>query len=313
MTPPEDHPIDEALGLEVARAIVREHIGSSPRRVRRARGGLRNLVYEVDHAQGGFIVRMSGNPNRLSGFRKEQRVAARVRKASIPAPEIIHVGTGEHGHPYILQARAPGTEASRHPERGRVLTELGRLAAEIHSIHTRGFGASFGWENDTSPQTNWSEYLHHELKLEERLSVLQTHGMLSPSQAARVRDALNSVECTQASPRHNHGALRLKNVLVSAAGSILAIIAWEDCISSVAPHWDFSLALHDLSIDEKEQFLAGYGVSSGMMRKCAPVVKAINIVNYAPVVERQEQRHRSDRLDQLRTRLSGALDLYSLS
>ena len=36
---------------------------------------------------------------------------------------------------------------------------------------------------------------------------------------------------------------------------------WEFCSSNVAPYWDLSLALHDLSIDAKQASLGGYGVS----------------------------------------------------
>lgn len=59
----------------------------------------------------------------------------------------------------------------------------------------------------------------------------------------------------------NHGDLRMKNVLVDQDGGICAILDWEKCMSIVAPHWELALALHDLSIDEKQAFLAGYGLS----------------------------------------------------
>ena len=44
----------------------------------------------------------------------------------------------------------------------------------------------------------------------------------------------------------------------------------------------------------------------------APILKAINIINYAPFVERAAEEKDEQRLDQYRTRFSGALDLYSL-
>ena len=50
----------------------------------------------------------------------------------------------------------------------------------------------------------------------------------------------------------------MKNVIVNEAGEIKAILDWEDCSSNCAPYWDFSIALHDLSIDGKQKFLEGY-------------------------------------------------------
>jgi len=106
--------------------------------------------------------------------------------------------------------------------------------------------------------------------------------------------------------------MRLKNVPVNDAGQIAAGIDWEFCSSNVAPYWDLSLALHDLSIDAKHEFLSGYGVSQEKVREIAPVLKAINLLNYAPFVERAAEENDAPRLEQYRTRLSGALDLYTL-
>lgn len=44
----------------------------------------------------------------------------------------------------------------------------------------------------------------------------------------------------------------------------------------------------------------------------APVLKALNVTNYAPCIERAAAEGDERRLDQFRTRFSGALDLYSL-
>jgi hygromycin-B 4-O-kinase len=100
---------------------------------------------------------------------------------------------------------------------------------------------------------------------------------------------------------------------VDKASKISAIIDWEHCVSSIAPHWDLSVALHDLSIDAKEEFLAGYGLTQKEFRHIAPVIKALNIINYAPYVESMgASKGGKQLLEQYRTRLSGAFDLYSL-
>jgi hygromycin-B 4-O-kinase len=44
----------------------------------------------------------------------------------------------------------------------------------------------------------------------------------------------------------------------------------------------------------------------------APTLKAFNVINYAPYVEEAAKEGDKLRLEQYRTRFSGALDLYSL-
>ena len=70
------------------------------------------------------------------------------------------------------------------------------------------------------------------------------------------------------------------------------------------------IALHDLSIDEKEAFTRGYQLAPEDLARRAPVVRALNIVNYAPFVEQAAHESDRDQLDRYRLRLSGGLDLY---
>src|SRR5829696_4610413 len=104
--------------------------------------------------------------------------------------------------------------------------------------------------------------------------------------------------------------MRLKNVIVDENGKINAIIDWEHCVSNVAPHWELSIALHDLSIDEKEEFLRGYGLPGDELIEMAPILSALNVINYAPYIEEAEKANDTAQLENYRTRLSGSLDLY---
>jgi hypothetical protein len=103
----------------------------------------------------------------------------------------------------------------------------------------------------------------------------------------------------------------LKNVIVDKQGKITSIIDWENCSSNYAPCWDFSIALHDLTIDEQQRFVEGYGIAAKKLREIAAYIKAINILNYVPHIERRISKKDSNRLEQIRLRLSGVFDLYS--
>ena len=310
---PEPPTVDSRQARAMARRIVEHHLGSKPKRVAEIGGGLTNFVFEVNHADGDLIVRMSPQPAKLKDYLKEQWALTRASELGVPVPEVLEVGADVVPVPYMVSRKVQGTEATHHPERFAVLREMGRLTALIHTVQTSGFGHTFDWSsNQLSRKESWAEYLRRELKVEERLKILDANGMLSEGQAKGLRTVLREIEGWDGAPVLNHGDMRLKNVMVDGAdGRITAVIDWEFS-SSNAPHWDLSLALHDLSIDAKQVFLGGYGLSEADIRAMAPVLKALNVINYAPYVERAAEEGDERRLDQFRTRFSGALDLYSL-
>ena len=101
-------------------------------------------------------------------------------------------------------------------------------------------------------------------------------------------------------------------MIVDEGGDIAAIVDWEDCLSTVAPEWEVSIALHDLTIDEKHAFIDGYGLTVRQIEGMAPLIKAFNILNYSPAVERAVAAGDHKTLSEIKLRLTGCLDLYSL-
>jgi aminoglycoside phosphotransferase (APT) family kinase protein len=299
---------------DMARDVIGHHLRSKPKRVTQIGGGLTNFVFAAKHADGDFIVRINPNPAKLKEYLKEQWAMARASEVKVPVPEVLEVGVEAIPFPYMISRQVAGTEATHHPERFKVLKEMGRLTALIHTIKTSGFGHTFDWSsNQLSLNETWADYLKRELKVEERANVLDANKMLSKSQSKGLRAVLGEIEgWKRLSPVLNHGDMRLKTTMVDKDGKITGIIDWEFCSSNIAPYWDLSLALHDLSIDAKQIFLSGYGVSEAKIQEMAPVLKALNIINYAPFVEQAAESGDQQRLDQYRTRFSGALDLYSL-
>lgn len=305
------HGISPARAAAAVSQIMLHHFGARPARLEPQHGGLSNLVFSVRHKRSGYIVRLNSDPAKLHPFLKEQWACAEARRAGVPVPDILEVGSDPL--PYMIQAKSRGEPATDHSERLRVLCDLGRYAARIHSIRTHGFGATFDWShNHLSTNARWPDFLRDELHLEERLALLNRYRMASAEKLNRLRRALRRLPGARRSPALNHGDLRLKNVLVDDKGRILTILDWENCISAPAPEWDLSIALHDLSIDEKESFLKGYGLRPDRLRAISPILQALNLVNYAPKVSRLAARKETAELARYRARLSGALDLYSL-
>jgi hygromycin-B 4-O-kinase len=197
-------------------------------------------------------------------------------------------------------------------QRPAILGELGEYAAKINQIGTRDFGHVFDWSpNELSRSRTWIEYLDNELKVDERLAVLRQSGLVKADLLQKLRGQVESMRAWTTKPTLSHGDIRLKNVIVNQRGKIVSILDWENCTSNMAPYWELSLALHDLSMDEKQSFLEGYGLDLTRYMEIAPAIKALNLLHYSRSVRHALQRNDKARLLNLRARLAGAFDLYS--
>lgn len=296
-----------------ARTVVRHYLGSRRARLERLGGGLSNYVFEVKHPDGEFTVRISPDPARLDVFIKEQWCERAAREAGIPTAEILETGASVIPLPYLIARKVNGTSGDRHPAGSEIMKELGTLAAKINSIRTKGFGETFDWsQNELSRNKSFKDYLIHEYRYDDRVELLE-RSRLCPAGTIRALKKIRG-ELTSMRPRPvlNHGDLRLKNVIADKSGRIQAILDWEKATSNIAPHWELSIALHDLGVDESEQFLEGYGLGSERLIKIAPFIKAFNLLNYTDEITRSRDAKDKTALDRLRKRFAGVFDLYSL-
>ena len=108
--------------------------------------------------------------------------------------------------------------------------------------------------------------------------------MFLPDNAKKMRQILAHMSSWRRNPVLHHGDMRLKNVIVDPQGEVIAVLDWEHCTSSVPALWDLSVALHDLTIDEKQAFLQGYGYGPRELKKSIGYMRLLNALNYAPFI-----------------------------
>ena len=297
---------------DLARFVIEHHFGSRPTRIKYKSAGLSNFVFAANHAEGDFVVRISPDPARLHAFVKEHWCERAARKAGVPTAEILETGAAIIPFPYVIARTVEGQEGVDHPERNKIIGELGRLAARINSIRTKGFGETFDWSNnELSRNKNFKDYLETEYRYEDRIETLERSRLCPANTIKALKRVCRDMHKLRAKPVLNHGDLRLKNVLADDAGKIVAIIDWEKATSNIAPHWEFSLALHDLGIDRQQLFIEGYGITPKKFTEIAPFIKAFNLLNYVDEINRITAAKDKLGLTRLRLRLSGAFDLYS--
>lgn len=289
------------------------HFGKKVSKIEFKPAGRTNFVFEVHCNREAFIVRIAGAARKMSDFIKEQWATKKANEKGVPVPEILEVGNEIIPHPYMVQRMTKGKEAIDHPGRLEILQELGSYAKLIHSIPTSGFGNVFDWShNRLSKQGTWVDYLENELKVSERLKFMQHQNFLSKKKTTRLFNLFEKIKKWKIKPVLNHCDLRLKNVIVNDTGKIMAILDWENCSSNIAPYWDLSIALHDLSIDGKHRFLEGYGLDIEEFNKMSYALTAFNLINYIPTLQQLISGKKNTILDLYKLRLNGALDLFSL-
>jgi aminoglycoside phosphotransferase (APT) family kinase protein len=297
----------------LARNVVEHHFGSRPALIKYKSGGLSNYVFEAKHKEGDFIVRISPDQGGLNAFIKEHWCEQAARRAGVPTAEILETGTSVIPFPYVIARSVSGIQAEDHPDRGSILRELGKMAAKINGIATQGFGETFGWSNnELSLNKTIKEYLENEYCYEGRIETLARSHLFPAASIKSLRQIFRSMLRLRAKPTLNHGDIRLKNVLVDDKGKIAAIIDWEKATSNIAPYWEFSVALHDLGIDEKQEFINGYGIKPKKLEEAAPFIKAFNLLNYVDEINRVKASKDKKAMDQLRMRFNGLFDLYSI-
>jgi hygromycin-B 4-O-kinase len=298
-----------------ARALVPrvvEHVfGEKPRRVKRLGDGLTNAVFEVGVGRDRWVVRMHADPRKAAAFAKECWVMEQARRVGVPTPKVARAGVGPDGVAFLVITSVAGQTGARVGHRQPLLEEMGRCAARLHGIATRGFGGGFDSRAKRwSPHAHWRGVLDDELDAEARMALLRRQGVLPADAFDELRESVSAMRRWRRTPVLHHGDLRLKNVIADEEGRrIAAIIDWEHCLSAPKPYWDLSISLHDLGVDEKEVFLDGYGMSVREFARMARYVRALNLLNYAWAIGQAGKERDRKRLEWMRLRLTGGFDL----
>jgi hygromycin-B 4-O-kinase len=297
----------------LALRLIEYHYPGKKITIEQLGGGSTNFVFSVKAGREELVVRINEQRDKINFFLKEQWATAKAREIKIPVPDILEVGNSIIPLPYMISKKIEGNVAIHHPDRLAILFEMGKLAAAIHTIPTQGYGKMFDWsQNSLSKNDTWRQYLVNELKVKERMDILKSTKMIRPAMVRKLTIELNRIMSWEGRTCLHHGDLRLKNIMVNEKGKITAIIDWEECISSIGPLWDISIALHDLSIDGQQQFLMGYGMSGQKLIKDSNILKTFNLLNYAPVIQRMMQENDKELLSHYKARLHGALDMFSM-
>ena len=293
--------------IDVATKVLRK----TPQQVRRRGGGLTNLVYQVDVGDRSVIVRINADPAKLKVFKRERHAMTLARNAQLPIPRILHIGADPY--PFMVLENVRGIVGTHAYDKIGTVRQMGEITARIHAIRMPGFGPGAidsAFAVRAPGRHSWGAHLEADLKASERISTLERLGMFLPDNADKMRQILAHMSAWRRNPVLHHGDMRLKNVIVDQDGEIIAVLDWEQCTSSVPALWDLSVALHDLTIDEKQAFLQGYGYGPRELTKSIGYMRLLNALNYTPFIVAMAERGESAKLNWYRARFAGHFNLY---
>ena len=293
--------------IDIATAVLRK----PPQNVRRRGGGLTNLVYQVDIDDRSVIVRINTDPHKRKVFEREREAMKLARVARVPVPHVVHVGADPH--PFMILEKVRGVVGTHAYDKIGTVRQMGEITARIHRIHMPGFGPNAvdaAVAGGVARRHSWGAHLEADLHASERITALERLGMFFPDNADRMRQILGHMSAWRRNPVLHHGDMRLKNIIVDPHGKIIAVLDWEHCTSSVPALWDLSLALHDLTIDEKQAFLQGYGYGPRELTKSIGFMRLLNALNYASFVVQMAERGETAKLNWHRARFAGNFNLY---
>lgn len=296
-----------AYVIDVAARVLRR----VPQHVRRRGGGLTNLVYQVDVDDRSVIVRVNADPHKVKVFERERQAMRLARQVRIPVPRVIRVGADPH--PFMVLENVRGVIGTHALDRIGTVRQMGEITARIHAIRMAGFGpaAIDSTAAGKTPRRNsWGAHLEADLKASERITTLERLQMVLPDSANKMRQILAHMCAWRRNPVLHHGDMRLKNIIVNPHGKIIAVLDWEHCTASVPALWDLSVALHDLTIDEKQAFLQGYGYAPRELTKSIAYLRLLNALNYTPFLAAMAERGESAKLNWHRARFAGNFNLY---
>lgn len=250
--------------------------------------GVVNTVTIVGPPGDRHVVRWPRSAHDHAGFVAESWVSTRARAAGVPTPEVVATGVLD-GVPYSVHRFADGRDGTsvRSPE---LWHTLGRYAALIAAVPLDGTApeclfSRFGRDLPAA----WQAHLAYNRDMLDADDPLLGLGVMSSSDQARVRAAVDRL--ADATPVHGlvHGDLALRNVVVPDEGPAV-LIDWGAATTGPAPFTALLQLLRGRDQDgspdaaELEAFADGYGIdltTAGPTLVAMRLLAAVDLVRWA--------------------------------
>lgn len=235
-------------------------------------------VYEARlRGIGELIVELYGDQARTRLGSLEARTLARLRRASVPVPELLHIGSGHGTGAYMIFRKIAGTAADETRDKLAVWAQVGAAARTIHAVKNTRYGRLWFWGSRPRLWPSWQAYITDDLDRMRHDSI--AYGLAAEDRrlAALALRQCERLKTWNFEPSVIHGDLSLKNVLIGPQGAVSGILDWDELLSARAPHQELSSTFLWTTPEESAAFLRGYGITKAQWLSMKPEVELLQL------------------------------------
>lgn len=214
-----------------------------------ARQGTWHRLFRVSSETGPTVIARVAMLDRVEHEQShylDRWASEQLSAAGLPAVRVLAIDPAcELGsHACQLLEPAPGRPLADgdHEEQQtiRLLGDLGRLLARLHTIRTEGFGlldaAPLAAGSTSAPRGGWNSWLEYlQTNFDEHLDRCRELGAIDWRQAQRIANAFaaGTSQLGPMTPVLLHGDLGSHNIFTDGQ-TITALVDWEDCLAGDA-------------------------------------------------------------------------------
>lgn len=257
---------------EVAKNIARQEFQTQSILIQEIVGkGKNNFVFKIVANDTSYILRLRNSQKELKTYQKEEWCSEVARKAGIPTPEILKVGTYET-YAFSIQDFVDGTQgAEAKDDVSKIWHTLGQYAKIINSI--------------PAPEItfNYSTFVQ-ELFAEDFFTA---DNIFSQELSAKIQDRLEETTGWDFLPNLCHGNLHPSNVILSEDG-VVHLIDWETATGNRVPQSELAeIYTWNTGKENVSQFLDGYGLTENEVQDMMRDIQTLVLLRLVSVIRKK--------------------------
>ena len=240
--------------------------------------GITNQVVMATTPAGRLVVRLN-DERHLRDYEKEAWCLKQAGLQGILVPDVIACGV-EGKHAYSMSHYIDGIAGGySNIDHLRVWKTLGDYASKLNTIPIKGFGSEM--QSDGCFRFHWAEVAGYNLNRVFRDSYWEDCGVLTHSQASKLKSLLEECARIQAGPGICHVDISCGNTLLRNGNyDEVFMLDLEFATAAPVPHYQLACVAQywGFSSEIMAAFCAGYGLSEARLAAIAPDVKRFTVL-----------------------------------
>jgi len=262
---------------KIIQEIIQSELGDTPRLTVQIEGlGTVNMVYDINGANGNYIIRLNDDPAKKIEYRKEKWCIEKVASLGVYSPKLLATGMSANVF-FMIQEKVPGKNGKlcSSTEKEEIWKTLGQYARKFHEVAS----IEDKLVNEAEFHDSWRAKLIYNLKELNPKDSLLKKNILSVKEHKWAKQILSTLKLKTFKVGLIHGDLCPRNVIYNEEG--VCLLDWGTADISVVPHNELGLISMSKEASEEEflAFLEGYGISISAYQRIENEIKLVNFLH----------------------------------